>query len=43
MPAKKGLTLAKLLEVKKELDEAERQRPKTYIDGVEYIILKGEP
>lgn len=35
----KGLTLKKLLEIKKELEEQERKRPKTYIDGKEYIIL----
>ena len=33
------LTVAKLLEVKKKLDEAERRRPKTYINGEEYIIF----
>ena len=36
------LTLLKLMEVKKKLDEAERKRPKTYINGEEYIIFNPE-
>ncbi len=38
---KEPLTIARLLEIKKELDEQERKRPKTYIDGKEYIVFGG--
>jgi hypothetical protein len=32
-----GFTLADLMKAKKILDEAEKKRPKYYIDGKEYI------
>jgi len=34
------LTVEKLREVKKELDEADRKLPRVYIDGEEYIELR---
>jgi len=33
------LTLKKLAQIKEMLDKAEKNRPKTYIDGVEYILF----
>lgn len=35
----KKLTLKRLMEIKRMLDETERERPKTYIDGEEYILF----
>lgn len=35
------LTIKKIMECKKLLEEAERKRPKIIIDGVEYIEIDG--
>ena len=35
----KKLTLKKLMKIKEMLDDAEEKRPKTFIKGVEYILV----